>query len=97
MVRSGEPPTGKEKLIMHSTVTKKGQTTIPAKIRAALRIKPGDQLEYVLGKDYATIRVHPGIGSLPVRSCAQTILCATLLVLAFFSLSDGVFGEIFPL
>jgi hypothetical protein len=28
----------------HSTVTSKGQTTIPGKIRKALRIKPGDKL-----------------------------------------------------
>jgi AbrB family looped-hinge helix DNA binding protein len=48
----------------HSTVTSKGQTTIPGKIRKALRIKPGDTLEYVVEGDYATIRVHPGTRSL---------------------------------
>lgn len=32
----------------HSTVTQKGQTTIPRKIRKALGIKPGDRLEYTL-------------------------------------------------
>ena len=32
--------------MLHSTVTSKGQTTIPEKIRKALRIKPGDKLEY---------------------------------------------------
>jgi AbrB family looped-hinge helix DNA binding protein len=31
----------------HSTVTNKGQTTIPGKIRKALRIRPGDTLEYL--------------------------------------------------
>lgn len=49
---------------MHSTVTSKGQTTIPGKIRKALRIKPGDTLEYEVDGDRATIRVHPGIRSL---------------------------------
>lgn len=49
---------------MHSTVTSKGQTTIPGKIRKALRIKPGDRLEYVVDGDHATIRVHPGTRSL---------------------------------
>jgi len=44
----------------HSTVTNKGQTTIPGKIRKALRIRPGDTLEYVVEGDHATIRVHPG-------------------------------------
>lgn len=48
----------------HSTVTSKGQTTIPQKIREALHIKPGDRLEYEMNGDRATIRVHPGIGSL---------------------------------
>jgi len=50
--------------MLHSTVTSKGQTTIPEKIRKALRIKPGDKLEYAVAGDQATIRVHPGIRSL---------------------------------
>ena len=50
--------------MLHSTVTSKGQTTIPEKIRKALRIKPGDKLEYAVEGDWATIRVHPGIRSL---------------------------------
>ena len=50
--------------MQHSTVTSKGQTTIPGKIRKALRIKPGDRLEYVVEGDHATIRVHPGTRSL---------------------------------
>ena len=48
----------------HSTVTSKGQTTIPGKIRKALRIRAGDRLEYVVEGDKATIRVHPGTRSL---------------------------------
>jgi antitoxin PrlF len=48
----------------HSKVTSKGQTTIPGKVRRALRIKPGDKLEYVVEGDHATIRVHPGTRSL---------------------------------
>jgi antitoxin PrlF len=48
----------------HSTVTRKGQTTIPGKIRKALQIKPGDKLEYAVEGDHATIRVHPGTRSL---------------------------------
>jgi len=50
--------------MLHSTVTSKGQTTIPEKIRKALRIKPGDRLEYSVEGDRATIRVHPGVRSL---------------------------------
>lgn len=48
----------------HSTVTSKGQTTIPGEIRKTLGIKPGDRLEYVTQGDEVTIRVHPGIRSL---------------------------------
>ena len=48
----------------HSTITSKGQTTIPGKIRKALRIKAGDRLEYVVEGDHATIRVHLGTRSL---------------------------------
>lgn len=50
--------------MLHSKVTSKGQTTIPGKIRKALRIKPGDKLEYLLEGDHATIRVHLGTQSL---------------------------------
>jgi AbrB family looped-hinge helix DNA binding protein len=44
----------------HSTVTKKGQTTIPAEVRSALQIKPGDRLEYTMNGDYVEVRVAPG-------------------------------------
>jgi antitoxin PrlF len=48
----------------HSTVTSKGQTTIPGKVRKALRIRPGTRLEYVVEGDRATIRVQPELRSL---------------------------------
>ena len=50
--------------MLHSTVTSKGQTTIPGKIRKALRIRAGDKLEYAVEGDCATIRVHPGTRAL---------------------------------
>jgi antitoxin PrlF len=50
--------------MLHSTLTSKGQTTIPGKVREALRMKPGDRLEYQVEGDRAIIRVHPGIRSL---------------------------------
>jgi antitoxin PrlF len=50
--------------VPHSTVTSKGQTTIPGEIRKALRIKPGDRLEYAVRGSHATFRVHPGTRSL---------------------------------
>ena len=48
----------------HSTVTSKGQTTIPGTIRKALRIKPGDKLEYEVEGDRVTIRVYLGTRAL---------------------------------
>ena len=48
----------------HSTVTSKGQTTIPGEVRAGLGIKPGDRLEYAVEGDHATVRVHPGTRAL---------------------------------
>lgn len=50
--------------MLHSTVTSKGQTTIPGPIRDALHIKPGDKLEYAIEGDHAILRVHPGLRSL---------------------------------
>jgi antitoxin PrlF len=50
--------------MLHSTVTSKGQTTIPGEIRKALQIKSGDKLEYMVEGDHATIHVHPGTRSL---------------------------------
>jgi antitoxin PrlF len=32
-------------------ITSKGQTTVPAEVRAALGIGPGDSVEYVFGDD----------------------------------------------
>lgn len=50
--------------MLHSTITAKGQTTIPGQIRRALHIKPGDKLAYRIEGDHVTLRVHPGIASL---------------------------------
>jgi AbrB family looped-hinge helix DNA binding protein len=49
--------------VLHSTVTSKGQTTIPGEIREALNIRPGDRLEYEVTGDHVTFRVHPGAQS----------------------------------
>lgn len=34
--------------MQESTITSKGQTTIPKKVREALALKPGDRLRYVI-------------------------------------------------
>ncbi len=46
------------------TVTTKGQTTIPGKVREALGIKPGDRLEFSVEGDHAILRVHLGAAAL---------------------------------
>lgn len=35
----------------HSTITAKGQTTVPKEIRDLLKLKPGDRIEYVVEAD----------------------------------------------
>jgi antitoxin PrlF len=50
--------------MLHSTITKKGQTTIPGEVRAALNIHPGDRLKYRLEGKKVSIEVHPGTRSL---------------------------------
>jgi AbrB family looped-hinge helix DNA binding protein len=42
-----------------STLTSKGQTTIPKEIRSRLRLKPGDRLEFVVD-DAGRVLVIPG-------------------------------------
>lgn len=34
-----------------ATLTSKGQTTIPRKIREYLRLRPGDRMEFIIGED----------------------------------------------
>ena len=50
--------------MIHSRVTRKGQTTIPREIRKALQIQPGDRLEYALDGDHFTIHVLHGMRAL---------------------------------
>jgi AbrB family looped-hinge helix DNA binding protein len=42
----------------HSTLTSKGQTTIPGEIRAALKIKLGDKLEYSVAGNHITMPIE---------------------------------------
>ena len=43
-----------------STVTSKGQTTLPRDVRAALGLKPGDQVRYViLGGEVRLLKARP--------------------------------------
>ena len=51
--------------MLHSTITKKGQTTIPGEVRSALKIQPGDQLEYKIEDNKVSIQVYPGTGHWP--------------------------------
>jgi AbrB family looped-hinge helix DNA binding protein len=44
-----------------STMTSKGQTTIPVEIRRRLGLKPGDQLIYEEQDGEIILRAHPGV------------------------------------
>lgn len=44
----------------HSILTSKGQTTVPSRIREALRLKAGDRILYEIKGDSVVIRPHPG-------------------------------------
>lgn len=47
--------------MMHSTVTKRGQTTIPRQIRDALHLRGGERLTYEIQDEGVLIKPHPGI------------------------------------
>jgi AbrB family looped-hinge helix DNA binding protein len=42
-----------------ATVTSKGQVTLPQKIQEALRVRPGDRIDFVLGED-GEVRLRAG-------------------------------------
>jgi antitoxin PrlF len=42
-----------------ATVTSKGQVTLPQKVREALRIRPGDRIDFVFGED-GEVRLRAG-------------------------------------
>jgi AbrB family looped-hinge helix DNA binding protein len=42
--------------MIHSTVTSRGQTTLPKAVREALGLKPGDRLSYVIEEGEVRIR-----------------------------------------
>ena len=46
--------------MMHSTITSKGQTTLPAPIRRALHLKAGDRIVYEIQGNSVVIRPQPG-------------------------------------
>ena len=48
---------------MTSTVTSKGQVTIPVEARRSLRIRPGTKLEFIIRSD-GRLEVIPLVGSL---------------------------------
>ena len=54
--------------VLHSPVARKGQMTIPEKVRKGLRVKLGDKLQYEVEEYRATVPVHPGIRS----ACTST-------------------------
>ncbi len=71
--------------MLHSTVTKRGQTTLPSRVRRTLQVAPGDRLVYELWLDFATIRGHSQGGGVPGLSdeapmIARRLIDTTLIV-----------------
>ena len=46
-----------------STISQRGQTTVPKQVRDALSVGPGKQLIYDIEGDLVIIRAHPGVSS----------------------------------
>lgn len=44
-----------------SKVTRRGQTTLPRRVRDALKIKPGQSLVYEVEGDRVVLHSHPGV------------------------------------
>lgn len=55
-----------------STITSRGQTTLPRQVRDALQLEAGRRLIYEIDGDAVTIRQHPGVmasfGALATKS-----------------------------
>ncbi|MEQ9824231.1 MAG: AbrB/MazE/SpoVT family DNA-binding domain-containing protein [Puniceicoccaceae bacterium] len=49
--------------MLSSKVTKKGQTTLPKRIREALHLQSGESVVYHLRGNDVLIRRHPGVGA----------------------------------
>ena len=47
--------------VLHSRITSKSQTTIPKKVREALKVGPGDTLVYELEKGRVIVRKATGL------------------------------------
>ena len=73
-------------MTIQSTITSKGQTTIPSEVRQALGLKPGDKLRYRIGEDGTVVLVparsikslagmlwYPGIRPLTLNDMDEAI------------------------
>ena len=47
--------------MMHSTITKRGQTTIPRQVRDALHLQGGERITYEIRDEGVLIKPHEGI------------------------------------
>jgi antitoxin PrlF len=55
---------------MESTVTAKGQTTIPKSVRERLGLKPGDRVKYLLHAD-GTVALLPKLPASALRGASR--------------------------
>ena len=56
---------------MESTITQKGQVTIPAEIRRALGIKKGDRVAFVIEGDRVWLMFEDSVAAAPTHPLAR--------------------------
>jgi AbrB family looped-hinge helix DNA binding protein len=80
-------------MTMQSTVTRKGQVTVPVQIRSALNIKQGDRLSFVLEGDHVRVERLESVTERTAgifRGCAPTLSAEELRVAAELAIAEDV-------
>jgi antitoxin PrlF len=72
--------------MQESTVTIKGQTTLPKDVRAALRLSPGDRVRYMI-LDGGEVRI---VRSQPVASLAGLLKGRTDRVVSLEAMEEAI-------
>lgn len=74
--------------MQESTVTIKGQTTLPKDVRVALRLGPGDKLRYLI-LDGGEVRI---VRSVPVAGLAGLLKGRTGRMVSLEEMDDAIAG-----
>jgi antitoxin PrlF len=72
--------------MQESTITAKGQTTLPRDVRQALDLKPGDKLRYLILDD-GEVRI---VRARPVRELAGSLQSVTQRVVSLEDMDKAI-------